>query len=138
MAKFQLDVKQVEQLEQKIGKLKEVGENIVNETLSTFGIRTSIKDITELVPMSSRAIKNPKKGTTKHAKVSNPLKGIAFNLGFLISSKDEFNYLVFPNEGIGKRNKNAQKFMEGGIKDSTPKIIDELNKVLNKRIEEEL
>lgn len=130
MAKFQLDTKQVEQLEQKIGKLKEVGENIINETLSTFGTRTSIKDITELVPTSSR--------NKKHAKDSNPFKSTPFNLGFLISSKKAFSYLVFPNEGIGKRNKNAQKFMEGGISDSTPKIIDQLNNVLNKRIEEEL
>lgn len=138
MPEFKLDVDQLAQLEKKIGKLKEVGENIINESLRNFGVRTTIKDISQLIPKSSRAIKNPKKGTTKHAKGNNPLKNSTFNLGFYVNSKSEFNYLVFPNEGIGKRNKTEQRFIERGLEEATPKIIDELNNVLNKRIEEEL
>lgn len=131
MAKFELKSEDLKALEEKMRQLPNIAEDEINKVLHNETAEKVPKTIQEFINISKK-----KKGT--HAKLGRPFKTEPFNLGFFIKTYPKFGYLVFPDEGRGKRNKVAQDFTGKGTKKETPKVVDRLLEVLTKRIEEEL
>jgi hypothetical protein len=141
-AKFDLEYDELMRLEQKLGRLPKKLEAVVNETLHTDGVEIATEEITKLIPNSQW--KN-RRLTKAHARTSKWSKSENHNLGFTIKSRGgaankrgSYGYLVFPNEGRGSHNPLEQRFMERGIKNATPKILDKLSERIEKALEEEL
>lgn len=133
----ELDFKEVEKLERNIGRLPNVAETVINQTLETQATRIVVEEITKLIKIGDRG--------GRHAKQSKWEKVNKFNLGFDIvasggaaKNKGSFGYLVFPNEGRGSRNPTEQRFAERGLEAAEPKIIDVLNIEIEKKIQEVL
>lgn len=104
-------------------KVPEVSERVVNDVLKSRGTKEVMQAIIGFMPVSKR--------DKKHAKFSNPLKEVMFNLGFDIvakggaaKNKASFGYLVFPNEGRGPHNPVAQAFFERGLESREEIILD--------------
>lgn len=109
--------------------LKAVPRNVeeeLNKFLKVRGTKRVIEEIVGIMPVSSQ--KNP------HAKDSNPLTFKMAHLGFTITTKPKFNYLIFPNDGIGRSNPTAQKFFETGVAQSENPLLDEVLEVISKQL----
>lgn len=133
--RFEIEAEDLEKLEEKLSKLGDESEPIVNEVLHGMGVETVTKDVTDLLPVSSR--------NKKHAKFSKPFTHDPVNLGFIFKTrggaaknKRSFGYLVFPDEGRGPRNPVEQDFTGRGINRAKPKIINELTEVITKKLQE--
>lgn len=133
--RFEIEAEDLEKLEEKLSKLGDESEPIVNEVLHGMGVETVTKDVTDLLPVSSRS--------KKHAKFSKPFTHDPVNLGFIFKTrggaaknKRSFGYLVFPDEGRGPRNPVEQDFTGRGINRAKPKIINELTEVITKKLQE--
>lgn len=118
MVKFELNDEQAKKLEQAMTTIRSNSEKVINEVLETKGTKLMIQKIIDFMPASNR--------NKQHAKSSNPLKHTMINLGFEVKAKPKFGYLVFPNSGIGQRNKKAQKFFERGAESANELILQEL------------
>lgn len=118
MVKFQLNDEQSKRLETAMQTIKDTSEKVVNEVLETKGTKIMIAQIVGLINIG--ALDN------KHAKLSNPLKHTMGNLGFIITPKPRFSYLVFPDMGGTIRNRPAQKFFEKGAESANELILNEL------------
>lgn len=133
--KLEIDSRDLERLEQNLSKLGDEAEPTVNEILHGMGVETVTRDVTNLLPVSSR--------NKKHAKFSKPFTHDPENLGFIFKTKGgaaknktSWGYLVFPDEGRGPRNPVEQDFTGRGIDKAKPKIIDELTEVITKKLQE--
>lgn len=124
MIKFELNDDQLKLLEDHMKQVPGKSEDVINKTLKAKGTKAMIQAIVGFMPTSSL----PK----THAKGSNPIKEKMMNLGFELAPKPRFKYLVFPNSGIGLRNKVAQEFFEKGADQANPKIIEMLLEALIK------
>lgn len=134
---IEVDFSDVEILEEKLSKLGDDAEPTVNEVLHGMGVDTVTRDVTDLLPVSSRK--------KKHAKHSRPFTHEPQNLGFIFKTrggaaknKTSFGYLVFPDEGRGPRNPVEQDFTGRGIDRAKPKIINELTEVITRKLQEGL
>lgn len=127
MAKFQIDLKQSQELESKMKQVPENAERLVNEVVHTKGSKYALEGIIEFMPLSDR--------DKAHAKLSNPLKIILINLGFEVLPKPKFRFLVFPNDGLGRSNPVARQFFEKGLDSRSEKILNEVMAALQKAIE---
>ncbi|MGU3441227.1 hypothetical protein ACLBXI_14550 [Bacillus cereus] len=127
-AKFSVDYVQMERLEQNIQKLSNRAEKILNDVLQVKVSPLLECSILGLMPVSKRK--------KKHAKMFKSLSTInKINLTIMLKPKPKFQYLVFPDLGIGTSIKNApQLFMERGVKRETNKSIEECNKALLEEI----
>jgi hypothetical protein len=141
-AKFDLDYDELLRLEQKLGRLPNKLEEVVNDFLHSDGIEIATEEITKLIPNSQW--KN-RRLTKAHAKTSKWSKSEKHNLGFTIKSRGgaankrgSYGYLVFPNEGRGPHNPLEQRFMERGMKNATPKVLVRLSVPIEKALEEEM
>jgi len=131
-AKFSIDYKQMERLEQNIQKLPNKAEKVLNETLKVKVAPILEPSIIGLMPVSDRK--------KKHAKMFKSLsKDTKENLTLTLKPKPKFRYLVFPDLGVGTSIKNAPKrFMERGVEQKTNLSIKELNKALIEEINQTL
>lgn len=128
--KFDLDYSEVQKLEEKFKKIPDNVEGIINSYLHKDGAKKAKTSIVHLIPTS-----NKKK---KHAKTSNPLKSKNSNLGFTITTRPKFNYLVFPDQAMGTSKGNApQEFMKKGLSKSITDIMNGLNEHVDRYLEEE-
>lgn len=128
--KFTLDTRDIELLEPKLQKIRDQSEKVLNEILHEFGLETVMSRITDLIPVSDV--------DKKHARSSNPLRNITFNLGFEVLPKKPYAYLVFPDKALGTSQGNAAKeFMVQGLESSTNLIMDKINEEIDKLIKEE-
>lgn len=118
MVKFQVDFDASQALTEAFKKIPDRAEKVTNDYLMATASETVIRNIIGLMPVGAR--KNP------HAKHSNSLKKVMINLGFEIKPQNKFRYLVFPNDGIGFRNRKKQAFFELGLEKSESTIIKEL------------
>ncbi|MEN3132927.1 hypothetical protein [Bacillus albus] len=127
-AKFSVDYVQMERLEQNIQKLPNRAEKILNDVLQVKVSPLLERSILGLMPISNRK--------KKHAKAFKSLStNNKENLTVTLKPKPKFQYLVFPDLGIGTSIKNApQLFMERGVKRETNKSIEECNKALLEEI----
>jgi hypothetical protein len=138
--RFELDSREIERLEQKMKRLPDKMEDVVNETLHNDGVSIATEEITKMIPNSQWKNRSLSKA---HARTSKWSKNENHNLGFTIKSKGgaankkgSFGYLVFPNEGRGSHNPIEQRFMERGMEKATPKILEKLNENIDKTLEE--
>lgn len=135
--RYEIDYSEIVQLEQKMARLPNVMERVVNDTIHNDGIEIVNEEINKFLPVSNR--------NKKHAKTSKWSKSEKSNLEFTIKSKGgsankkgSFGYLVFPNEGRGPLNKVEQRFMEKGLVEATPRILEKLNRRIDEKLGEEL
>ena len=119
-AKLSVDFSDIEQIEQVYRQAPITTENAINEYLHGKGLKLAQERMTELVPVSDR----PK----LHAKRAQPYSRTnKVNLGFEVQTAVAFNYLVFPDEGLGtSKRKMARQFSQAGMDAATPQIVDEL------------
>lgn len=136
MAKFELDAHEVEQLEASLSKLGDEAERTINELIHELGFNILESDIARRLPIGARP--NP-----RHAITSKPFTKNTYNLGFdfktkggAANNKNSFGYLIFPDEGRGKRNPRAQKFSELGIMSAKPKIMEQLLEQVTQKVQE--
>lgn len=128
--KFTLDAKDLEQLEPKLQKISDKSEKVLNDILHSFGVETVTNKIIDLMPVSEK--------NKTHAKSSNPLRNLTFNLGFEVMPRKAFAYLVFPDKALGTSQGNAPKeFMLQGLDSSTDSILEKINDEIDKIIKEE-
>lgn len=127
-AKCSVDYVQMERLEQNIQKLPNRAEKILNDVLQVKVSPLLERSILGLMPISNRK--------KKHAKMFKSLStNNKENLTVTLKPKPKFQYLVFPDLGIGTSSKNApQLFMERGVKRETNQSIEECNKALLEEI----
>jgi hypothetical protein len=132
-----IDFKDIEILEEKMRQIPGRSEKALNEVLHGEGINLAIREIQTEIPVSTWKNRARRKKHARH--VANPQTNKKENLGFTIRPKPKFNYLKYPDLGIGnsKRN-NPQHFMKKGLQKASPVIIEKLNKALDKTIKDSL
>lgn len=87
-------------------------EAVINQVLKETGGKTAVDKITNLIPVSSEQLRQGH----QHAKSSKPLNVQYFNLGFRVRPKKKFEYIKFPDLGIGTSQYNQpQDFMQRGL-----------------------
>ncbi|MEB9549531.1 hypothetical protein P4J22_08880 [Bacillus cereus] len=119
-----MDYTQVDQLERNIRRLPNIAEKILNETLKVKVSPILEKSILGLMPISEKQ--------KKHAKHFKSLSADnKENLTITIKPKSKYQYLVFPDLGLGTSIKNApQEFMEHGVDQQVNQSVEELNLAL--------
>ena len=141
--KFEMNYSDFDVLDKNIKQLGNKAEKALNTSLHKHGKALIEPKITSLIPVSTR----PGEGIRDkvHARRAKWSKEKKENLGLTITTKGgaankrgSFGYLVFPNEGRGKHNPNAQNFMEEGRDQALPKLIEVIQEDLIQAIEEEL
>lgn len=95
-------------------------EKIINDYLHNEAPRKIKSSMTGLVPISDRK--------KKHAKFFDPFQRQQnFNLAVKIITAKEYNYLVFPDEGLGTSIGNIpQNFTGRGLEAVTSELIDDM------------
>lgn len=123
---FVLKPEQNEKMAEGLKKTSSTLESKLNEYLHTKGGQHVIQGIIGFMPRSDR-----KKA---HAKERSSLKSRNFNLGFEISPKAPYKYLVFPDQGIGKNNSVAQEFFQKGLGSREDKLFNDVIKIIDENI----
>lgn len=135
--KYAFDYKEVQDLEKKIKQLPGIAEKAINEVLHIDGVEIVTKQVTHLIPVSTR--------DKRHARSSNWSTSEEGNLSFIVKSrggaaknKNSFGYLVFPDEGRGRSNPEEQNFTERAMEAAMPEVLKKMDKKLNTVIQEGL
>lgn len=131
---FEMDYRQMQELQERIRQLPNHAERVINETLHTDGVKLMESNVTRLIPKSSRNKNAPwyrEHGSNKHAKDANWSISKNEHLGFMLKSKggaankrSSFGYLIFPDEGRGQ---TEQKFTERATEIAVPQIVEKLH-----------
>lgn len=133
---WKVEFVEIEKLRANLSKIPDQSEKIINHQLRTKSSPDTVKTIVEGMPVSK-----VKRRVTmrKNAKFSNPLTITHENMGFKIRPKKAFEYLKYPDLGIGTSvGKTPQEFMRLGMEKEIPKITNDLNasilEAINKNI----
>lgn len=136
-AKYEIDYSDVSRLEERITKIPNESEKIINKALEDQGVRMVVEEITKLIKTGARP--------GRHANQSKWETVDNFNLGFDVKSrggaaknKGSFGYLVFPDQGRGPRNPIEQRFSERGLDAAEPRVVESLARDIEKKIQEVL
>ena len=98
-------------------------EAVINQVLKESGGQLAVDKITNLIPVS---IEDLRRGH-RHAKSSKPLNVQYFNLGFRVRPKKKFEYIKYPDLGIGTSQYNQpQDFMQRGLQMAVSPITEAL------------
>ncbi len=134
---WKVEFKDVEVLEEKMKKTPSLTETAMNKVLHSAGVQMVVEEIQPNIPVSSWKDRTRKKKHARHNK--NPQTSKNENLSFTIRPKPQFNYLKYPDLGIGTSQHNEpQMFMNKGLKVATPKIVKVLHETLDKLIKESI
>ncbi|HHB1898982.1 TPA: hypothetical protein ACOQ9V_003995 [Bacillus cereus] len=126
----------IEALERKMKQIPSKSEQTLNRVLHTDGVNLAVESIQPKIPVSTWKGRVRNK---KHAKDQKALTNSKLNLGFVIRPTPRFNYLKYPDLGIGNSKKNTpRKILERGLNTATPKISERLNTELDKVINQTL
>lgn len=133
---WQVDISNVERLVEKLKQIEDGSEKIINSVIHNEGIKMATDGIKPEIPTSKWKHKVRKK---KHAKNFQSLTSKKSNLAFTIRPQKRFEYLKYPDLGIGtSKKKQPQHFMKKGIQKATPKIINKLSDRLDQHINQTL
>lgn len=121
---YGLDASKMLQLEEKMASYPGDVEKAVNEVIHNRGSKHIMMSILNLAPRSTRQ--------KKHAKDSDSFMATNINLGVVIQEKNNFGYLVFPDMGIGRRNRVEQNFTEEGLRKSEDVVFQWILEALEK------
>lgn len=127
MIKLDLTKKGSEEL---IKKLKETPKNVeddINKYLHSEGAKAVSEQIIGFTPISDRK--------KEHAKDNQYVTTTTSNLAVEWKTKGKFNYLVFPNSGIGVHNPVAQQFFEKGLEAEKNTLFEKILKIIEKSTE---
>lgn len=123
---FRIDDYQLQLFEEKMGRYKGDTEEAINDVLKTRASKLVVQNILRLMPMSDLQDK-------KHAKQSNSIQVVNWNLGVSFYEKKGFEYLVFPELGetqfVGRKWQRPFFFVDG-MEDSKNQIIEWLMQAL--------
>ncbi len=98
-------------------------EETINRVLKESGGQLAVDKITNLIPVSSGDLRRGH----RHAKSSKPLNVQYFNLGFRVRPKKSFEYIKYPDLGIGTSQRNQpQDFMQRGLQMAVDPITEAL------------
>ncbi|PFM49573.1 hypothetical protein COJ45_06935 [Bacillus cereus] len=127
-----LDLSQIESLQRNIERLPNVAETIINDKLKDIISPIMEKSIIGLIPISDR--------DKPHARMLKSIGGSTKeNLTLTLKPKNKFQYLVYPDLGIGTSKKNDPlDFMKQGVDNKTNQTVEELNKALIEQINKTL
>lgn len=123
---FRIDDYQLQLFEEKMGRYKGDTEEAINDVLKTRASKLVVQNILRLMPMSDLQGK-------KHAKQSNSIQVVNWNLGVSFYEKKGFEYLVFPELGetqFAGRKWQRPFFFVDGMEDSKNQIIEWLMQAL--------
>lgn len=138
-----LEFKNIETLEKKFKALPLTAEFEVNNYMWNQAGDILKKEVYRNMPQSRRNKSNIQNAPKIHAKSTESLDKVTYNLGIKIQthlnpkSKD-FGYLIFPDEGRGKHQSRAQEFFGKALNNKSDEVSDGLADYLNKKIEEDL
>lgn len=124
---YNIDFAAHEHLEVLFKNLIGKAEDLTNEYLDRTASKVMMDEIIGLIRIGKRG--------GPHAKQSSPLRHKMINLGFIVSTKPKFGYLIFPDEGKGPRNPLEQMFMSKGAMKADKTIIEGLTRVLEQASE---
>ena len=113
---YSLNEQQMQEIEDALAKAPQETERIINETIHVKGAKLIMQNIIGFMPIGKRDRVNGRR--KKHAKTSDSLAQKDFNLGVHVFNKPAFEYLIYPNLGIGKRNPVANDFFDEGLEAS--------------------
>lgn len=106
-------------------KYSSESERIINRVLKEEGAALAMKEIVARIPVSNEQLR---KGH-RHAKFSDPLTVKYINLGFIIRPNKKFEYIKFPDLGIGRSVGNEpEEFMQRGLAIALDPITEALLK----------
>lgn len=129
---WQLKINGMDTLLKKIKQIPDDSETVINKTLQNESGKTTITAIDIGTPISKKSLTRTHK---KHAKGSDEYKIVYENLGFKIRPQKKFNYVKYPDLGIGTSQHNVPRnFMRNGLDRSTPKIRQQLMKAVDQII----
>lgn len=102
-------------------------ENTLNEYLHNEAAEKIKPAIYDFIPVSDR--------NKKHAQNNAPFgRQENYNLAVKVITSKEFNYLVFPDEGLGTSRVNiAQNFTGRGLEAVQPELIDDMTAKITDR-----
>lgn len=106
---FKIEFAEAEKLQQAMKNYQGETEDVINDVLHNYAGDRAQEDIVRLMPVSSK-----KQGS--HAKHSNSLRNVLGNLSVTVTTKGNFGYLYFPDDGTNTRRHagNQQFFARGG------------------------
>ncbi|TWW13171.1 hypothetical protein LABALGNA3A7_09770 [Dellaglioa algida] len=108
----------------KLERIPNQSEDVINKTLQNQSGKTAFREIDHGTPISKKELSRTHK---KHARGSDAYKIVYTNLGFLIRPKKKFEYIKYPNLGIGTSQHNSPRiFMENGLTRSLSKIQQQI------------
>ncbi len=133
---WRIDFSGLDTLQAKLQKIPGQGEEALNRVLHGEGVERTKESIKNLIPVSDW--KGRSRGK-KHARDAHSLRSQNINLGFIIRPKPAFNYLVFPDLGIGQsKRKNPEEFMDKGLERNVQRLIQDMEEELMKVIKSTL
>jgi hypothetical protein len=140
---YRLDYGDFSRLSPNLARLGDKAEKTLNKSLEKHTERLIVPLITNLIPDSSwknRGLtdKVHAKETEWHKIDMGNLEATIKSKGGAANKKGSFGYLVFPDEGRGPHNRIEQRFMEKGMEQGTPALVDAIQEDLLRVIEEEL
>lgn len=129
---WELKINGYDELLFRMEKYSSESERLINEALKSEGAKLASNNITKIIPISKEQLRRGH----QHARNSRPLKETFVNLGFTVRPTKKFEYLKYPDLGIGTSIKNKPAdFMGRGLGLSLDQItillirqFDKLNK----------
>ena len=118
---FTIEQKQFNELVKRVSEYGTGAEEAINTYVHNEAPQKIKPQIVGLVPVSDRS--------KKHAKYSAPFgRQENYNLAVKVITSKEFNYLVFPDEGLGSSHKKPPLDFTGrGLEAALPTLIDEMS-----------
>lgn len=129
---WDVDFTDVEELIKKVEQIPNRSEKVINDALKSKGAPLAMQEIQEGIPVSTWKGRVLNK---KHARNNKALNVKYGNLEFTIRPKKQFEYIKYPDLGIGTSQHNPPKnFMRGGLEKARPPIVKNLTKAVEDEI----
>ncbi|NCG67802.1 hypothetical protein GWJ21_07515 [Bacillus coagulans] len=129
---WSIEFTDVDELIRKVQQIPNRSEKVINDTLKIKGSPLAMQKIQEGIPVSTWKGRVLNK---KHARNYKSLNVKHGNLEFTIRPKRQFEYIKYPDLGIGTSKGNPPKeFMHGGLEKARPPIIKDLTNAVENEI----
>lgn len=132
MARFEMDAREMERLQNAIKNFPGDAEETINSVLHNEGSELIQERITLLMPVSGKYWA----GKPAPAKIGKSLRKETGNLSVTTKSTTKYNYLYFPDDGSNTRNHvGNQQFFYRGAESAESEIADRCITRLTKNFE---
>lgn len=130
---WEVEFNSLDSLVDKMKQLPDQSEKIINRVLHEKSAQKAVLSIIQGMPISEVKKRLTNK---KHARLNQPMTINTMNLGFKVRPKKKYDYVKYPDLGIGTSIKNhPQEFMRKGMEKEVKVISDELMVALMEEIE---